>query len=139
MALGHLDWVIIGLYMAGMLAIGFWPMRKIKDCGGYMLGERKLRKWMMIPASFSGGISSNHSLSVASASYQKGFPGAWISLAYMFVMPFYWMFPPVFQRARLVTMVDFLRLRVALWKCCTTWCLFSAGRSLSAWESRRLP
>ncbi|MCF7839029.1 MAG: sodium:solute symporter family protein [Candidatus Marinimicrobia bacterium] len=111
MKLMSLDWLIVALYMAGMLAIGFWAMTKIKDPGGYLLGKRKMGKWLMIAALFGGGTSSNHPISVASASYKSGFSGMWISLAYMFVMPFYWLFPPIFRRARIVTMVDFLRLR----------------------------
>ena len=105
------DWAVIGLYMAGMLGIGIWAMRGIRDCGGFLLGKRKMGKVMMIASSFGIGISSNHPVSVASASYQKGLSGIWLSLAYLFVTPFYWLYPPVLRRARVVTMVDFVRLR----------------------------
>ena len=111
MQLTSWDWVIIVVYMAAMIAVGLWAMRQIKDCGGYLLGKRKMGKLLMIASSFGVGISSNHPISVASASYQKGLSGIWVSLAYMFVTPFYWLFPPVFRRARIVTMVDFIRLR----------------------------
>jgi Na+/proline symporter len=105
------DWIIIAVYMAGMIAVGLWAMTKIKDCGGFLLGKRKMGKLMMIASSFGTGISSNHPISVASATYSNGFSGIWLSLGFLFVTPFYWLFPPVFRRARIVTMVDFVRLR----------------------------
>jgi Na+/proline symporter len=105
------DWIIIALYMLGMIGVGLWAMTKIKDCGGFLLGKRKLGKLMMIAAQFGSGISSNHPVSVASMSYQHGFSGIWLSLAFLFVTPFYWLYPPIFRRARMVTMVDFVHLR----------------------------
>jgi Na+/proline symporter len=105
------DWVIVGLYGVGMLAIAFWAMRKIKDCGGFLLGKRKMGKLMMMAQTFAGGTNANHPMAVASATYKEGLSGMWLSLTWMLITPFFWMYPPVLRRLRIVTIVDLVQHR----------------------------
>jgi SSS family solute:Na+ symporter len=66
---------------------------------------------MMMAASFAGGTNANHPLSVASATFEKGISGVWLSLTWMLITPFFWVYPPVIRRLRIVTMVDVVRMR----------------------------
>jgi len=106
-----LDWLVIVLYGCAMFAIAFWAMRKIKDCGGFLLGKRKMGKLMMMATTFAGGTNANHPMAVASATYEKGLSGMWLSLTWMLITPFFWMYPPVLRRLRIVTLVDLVQLR----------------------------
>lgn len=109
--LAWLDWAIIGAYMVLMFGIAFWALRQIKDCGAYLVGSRKLGKLMMIAASFAGGTNANHPMSVAAASYQRGIAGIWLSLTWILITPFFWLYPPVVRRLRVVTLADIVRMR----------------------------
>jgi Na+/proline symporter len=86
-------------------------MLRIKDPGGFLLGKRKLGHWMMIASTFAGGINANHPVSVASNTYRQGLSGMWLSLTYIIMTPFFWIYPPVVRRMRIVTPIDFFRLR----------------------------
>jgi Na+/proline symporter len=105
------DWLIIGIYFVITFAIAFWAARRIKDCGGYLVGSRKLGKWMLVAASFAGGTNANHPMAVAAAAFQRGLSGIWISLTWMLITPFFWLYPPVVRRLRIVTLADIVRLR----------------------------
>jgi Na+/proline symporter len=110
-SLHPLDWLVIALYMTGIFAIAWYAMRRVKDTGGLLLGKRKLGGWMMAAASFAGGTNANHPLSVASATFEKGVSGIWISLTWMLITPFFWLYPPALRRLRIVTMIDIVRMR----------------------------
>ena len=106
-----LDWIIVGLYGVFMFGVAFWAFRKIKDPGGYLVGGRKLGKPMMIAASFAGGTNASHPIGVAAAAFQKGLAGIWLSLTWMLITPFFWLYPPLVRRLRIVTMADIVRMR----------------------------
>lgn len=105
------DWLVVGIYFLVVFAIALWAMRKVKDCGGYLVGSRQLGKWMQVAAAFAGGTNANHPMAVAAAAYQKGLSGVWISLTWILITPFFWIYPPVLRRLRVVTLADIVRLR----------------------------
>ena len=109
--LGWPDWSIVVFYVLVLIGIGVWSLRRVKDVGGFLLGNRKLGPWMMISSTFAGGINANHPVSVAANTYVNGLSGMWLSLAYILATPIFWMWPPVLRRLRVVTMVDFFRMR----------------------------
>jgi Na+/proline symporter len=111
MHLVMLDWVIVAAYAVVLFGIGYWSLRRVRDAGGFLLGNRKLGTWMMISSTFAGGINANHPVSVAANTYTHGLSGMWLSLAYILATPVFWMWPPVLRRLRIVTMVDFFRMR----------------------------
>jgi SSS family solute:Na+ symporter len=111
MRLAVIDWAIVAAYVGVILAIGFWSLRRIRDAGGFLLGNRKLGTGMMIASTFAGGINANHPVSVAANTYTNGLSGMWLSLAYILATPMFWMWPPALRRLRIVTMVDFFRMR----------------------------
>ncbi len=105
------DWVVLAAYAAAMFGIAVWAFRKIRDCGGFLLGKRKMGKLMMMATTFAGGTNANHPMAVASATFERGLSGMWLSLTWMLITPFFWMYPPVLRRLRLVTLVDLVRHR----------------------------
>jgi len=105
------DWIVVGVYAVAMFVIAAWAMRRIKDAGGFLLGKRKIGLWMLMGTGFAGGTSANHPMGVAAATYKGGLSGMWLSLTWMFVTPFFWIFPPVARRMRVVTIVDMMNLR----------------------------
>lgn len=111
MTLHLIDWAVIATYVAVILLIGWRARRRIRDAGGFLLGNRKLSTGMMIASTFAGGINANHPVSVSANTYVHGLSGMWLSLAYILATPVFWMWPPVLRRLRLVTMVDFFRMR----------------------------
>jgi len=106
-----LDWAVISIYGAICFGIAFWAMRQIKDTGGLLVGKRNMGKLMMMAASFAGGTNANHPMSVAAAAHSKGMPGIWLSLTWMLITPFFWIYPPAIRRLRIVTLVDAVRMR----------------------------
>ena len=105
------DWAVIGLYIAALFVIAFRTMRNIRDCGGFLLGKRKMGKLMMMACTFAGGTNANHPIAVAAATFRYGLSGLWLSMVWMLITPFFWMYPPVLRRLRNVTIVDLVQLR----------------------------
>lgn len=106
-----LDWSVVLVYMIAILAVGFWARRRVKDAGGFLLGNRRLGSGLMIASTFAGGVNANQPVSVAANTYINGLSGMWLTLAFIVATPFYWMWPPVLRRLRIVTPVDFYRMR----------------------------
>ena len=111
MAFAWIDWAVILAYLGIVMAIGVWAMLRVRDAGGFLLGRRKLGKAMMIASTFAGGINANHPISIASNTYRNGLSGMWLSLTYILMTPFFWMWPPLVRRLRIVTTIDLFRLR----------------------------
>ena len=105
------DWLVIALYGVAMFGVALWALPKIKDCGAFFVGSRKMGKLMMVAAAFAGGTNANHPMAVAAASFQRGMSGIWLSLTWVLITPFFWMFPPAIRRLRIVTVVDIVRMR----------------------------
>lgn len=109
--LGSLDWAVIAIYGTFMFGIAIWAYPKVKDCGSYLVGSRKMGKLMIGAASFAGGTNANDPMAVSSACFKQGFSGMWLSLSWMLITPFFWLFPPVVRRLRVVTNVDIVHMR----------------------------
>ncbi|NEP85968.1 MAG: sodium:solute symporter family protein [Okeania sp. SIO2C2] len=105
------DWVVVGIYAVVMFGIAIWAMGRIKDSGGFLLGKRKIGLWMLIASGFAGGTSANHPMGVATATFKGGMSGMWLSLTWILLTPFFWIYPPVARRLRVVTVVDMFNLR----------------------------
>ncbi|MCC5835328.1 MAG: hypothetical protein JJU20_11395 [Opitutales bacterium] len=105
------DWVVVAMYGILMFAIAFRYYFVIKDCGGFFVGSRKMGRMSMVAASFSGGTNASHPMAVAAASFQSGMQGVWLSLTWILITPFLWMYPPAVRRLRIVTTVDIVRMR----------------------------
>jgi len=48
-------WVVLGLYFAGMLLMGWWSKRGIRNQEAYLLGNRRFGWAMMVMHAFGAG------------------------------------------------------------------------------------
>lgn len=104
------DISILVLYLAGMIAIGVWTARKIRNSADFFM-PRKFGKAMMIMFSFGAGTHSDQAVSVASKSFTNGLSGIWYQWLWLPVTPFYWLIAPVFRRFRAITTSDVFEAR----------------------------
>jgi len=110
MGLHAADIAVLVLYLMGMVAIGIWSARKIKDSADFFL-PRRFGKAMMIMFSFGTGTHSDQAVSVASKSFTNGLSGIWYQWLWLPVTPFYWLIAPVFRRFRAITTSDVFESR----------------------------
>ena len=82
--LGGVDWVVIALYAAGMLAVGAYYARKVETADDYYLGGRRMRPSMVGLSLFATLISTISYLAVPGEVMGHG-PVA--SLTYMAALP----------------------------------------------------
>ena len=104
-------WVILVLYFAGMLLLGWWAKKGVHDQEGYLLGNRKFGVWMMIMHAFGAGTNPTDSSGCVSGSVAGGASGIWVSWLWMFGTPFYWLIAPITRRMRCLTMADYFEER----------------------------
>ncbi len=111
LGLDYIIWIVLALYFAGMLLLGWWSKRAIHDQEGYLLGNRKFGVWMMIMHAFGAGTNPGDAAGTVSKTVSGGASGIWVSWMWMFGTPFYWVIAPVIRRMRCLTMADFFRER----------------------------
>ncbi len=109
--LPRVDLLVILLYFAVTIAIGFWAMRRIKNQVDYFLAGRRFGKLIQIFAAFGNGTSADTAVGVTTKTYDNGVAGIWISLTGLFTTPIYWMTTPWYRRLRLITLGDFFEER----------------------------
>ncbi|MFA5292725.1 MAG: sodium:solute symporter family protein [Phycisphaerae bacterium] len=102
-----LDILVIVVYFAGMLAIGFWAMYRIKNREDYFLGGRRFGKMIQIFASFGQATSVSNATGTITTTMVNGISGIWSSLLYVFGTPVYWLTTIWYRRLRILTMGDF--------------------------------
>jgi Na+/proline symporter len=104
-------WIILALYFAGMLLMGWWSKRGIHNQEGYLLGNRQFGVPMMIMHAFGAGTHPGNVAGVMSQAVVSGASSIWVSWMWLFGTPFYWIIAPVIRRMRCLTMADFFRQR----------------------------
>ena len=104
-------WVILVLYFAGMLLVGWWSKKGISSQEGYLLGNRKFGVWMMIMHAFGAGTNPGDTAGVVSGTVRNGASGIWVSWMWMFGTPFYWLIAPIIRRMRCLTLADYFEER----------------------------
>src|SRR2546427_720209 len=107
-----LDWVIIGLYFALLLAVAWWVARRNRDTpDDYFLAGRNLG-WFLVGASvFASNIGSEHVVGLAGAGATSGVALAHYELHAWCLLVLGWVFVPFYSRALVYTMPEFLGRR----------------------------
>ena len=111
LGLHYAIWIILALYFAGMLLMGWWSKRGIHNQEGYLLGNRQFGVTMMIMHAFGAGTHPGNVAGVMSQAVVSGASSIWVSWMWLFGTPFYWIIAPVIRRMRCLTMADFFRQR----------------------------
>lgn len=106
-----IDIIVIAVYFALVIWIGFWSSRRIKNQEDYLLGGRKFGKLIQTFASFGQATSADGPVGVATTTFRNGAAGIWSSLLMVFSTPLFWITSPWQRRMRIVTMGDFYEER----------------------------
>jgi Na+/proline symporter len=111
LGLHYAIWLVLALYFAGMLFMGWWSKRGIHNQEGYLLGNRRFGWPMMVMHAFGAGTHPGNVAGVMSAAVVSGASSIWVSWMWLFGTPFYWLIAPVVRRMRCLTMADYFEQR----------------------------
>ncbi len=111
LGLHYAIWIVLVLYFAGMLLMGWWSKRGTHSQEGYLLGNRQFGVWMMIMHAFGAGTHPGNVAGVMSEAVVSGASSVWVSWMWLFGTPFYWIIAPIIRRMRCLTMADYFEER----------------------------
>ncbi len=111
LGLEYVIWVVLAIYFAGMLMLGWWSRRRASRQSGYLIGDRRFGTSMMVMHSFGAGTNPGDAAGVISGSVASGASGVWVSWLWLFGTPFYWLIAPLVRRMRCLTLADFFEER----------------------------
>jgi SSS family solute:Na+ symporter len=107
-----IDWVVIGAYLAMLLGVAWWVIRKgSKTADDYFLAGRNLG-WFIVGASiFSSNIGSEHLVGLAGSGATDGVAMAHYELHAWCLLILGWVMVPFYVRSMVFTMPEFLERR----------------------------
>ena len=104
------DVAVLVVYLIGIMAIGIWAARMVKNMGDYFM-PRTFGKGMLVMHAFGTGTHSDQAVSVASKTFTSGLSGIWYQWLWLFCTPFYWLIAPIMRRFRAITVADVFTAR----------------------------
>ena len=104
------DVAVLVVYLVGIMAIGIWSARMIKNMGDYFM-PRTFGKAFLVMHAFGTGTHSDQAVSVASKTFTSGLSGIWYQWLWLFCTPFYWLIAPIMRRFRAITVADVFTAR----------------------------
>ena len=125
-----IDLAVVVFFLIGVIGLGWWASRGVKEEKDFYLGGRKLGRTLQFFLSFGNMTDSSGAPTTAGEVFRQGAGGTWISLQTLFITPFYWFSAPWFRRARLVTMADLFVDRLNSKALATAYVLFNIYVSL---------
>ena len=111
LGLHYAIWIVLVLYFAGMLLMGWWSKRGTHSQEGYLLGNRQFGVPMMVMHAFGAGTHPGNVAGVMSEAVVSGASSIWVSWMWLFGTPFYWIIAPIIRRMRCLTLADFFQER----------------------------
>jgi SSS family solute:Na+ symporter len=99
MALGAIDWIILGLYMAAVLAIGWYASRRTRSGSDFFLAGRSIPAWVAGLAFISANLGAQEVIGMGASGAKYGIATAhfyWVGaipamvFVGVFMMPFYY-------------------------------------------------
>ncbi len=97
LGLHFFDWLVIVAYFAGMVYIGKWTRKKVRDTKDFYQGGRTFGKILVAFVTFGNMTSADQAAGVTREIYRQGLQGMWFQNLTLFHTPFQW-FSAVFQR-----------------------------------------
>jgi SSS family solute:Na+ symporter len=112
MHLAYWDWLIIAVYVIVVVSVGLRTGTRQHTSEGYFLAGRQLR-WPFIGSSiYAANISTEHFVGLAGTAYAIGLAiGAYEWIAVFCLIPLIVLFLPLYIRARIYTVPEFLEMR----------------------------
>jgi SSS family transporter len=83
MATSLLDFVVVGVYLAGVVAFGLWVGRDQKDAADYMVGDRNIAWWGLLFSIVATETSTVTFLSIPGFAWSRDFTWIQLPLGYM--------------------------------------------------------
>ena len=110
--MGTLDWIVLGLFCLGLIAIIVWVTRqKSETSTDYFLAGRDAT-WLAIGSSiFASNIGSEHLVGLAGAGASSGMAMAHWEMHGWIILILGWFFVPFYARSGVFTMPEFLEKR----------------------------
>ncbi|XP_054372785.1 sodium/glucose cotransporter 1 isoform X3 [Molothrus aeneus] len=108
------DISVIVLYFLVVLAVGLWAMYSTNrgTVGGFFLAGRSMVWWPIGASLFASNIGSGHFVGIAGTAAAGGIAiGGYEWNALIFVVILGWIFVPIYIKAGVVTMPEYLRKR----------------------------
>lgn len=100
------DWVVIFLYLAGMVWIGWATASSVHGQSDFFLAGRKLGGIFQFFLNFGNMTEATGAVKTSSLVFSQGVGGVWLSLQTLFMTPYYWFMNAWFRRVRLTTVAD---------------------------------
>jgi SSS family solute:Na+ symporter len=110
--MGTMDWIVLGLFCLGLVAIIIWVARqKDQTSTDYFLAGRDAT-WLAIGSSiFASNIGSEHLVGLAGAGASSGMAMAHWEMHGWLILILGWFFVPFYARSGVFTMPEFLEKR----------------------------
>jgi len=110
--MGILDWIVLGLFCLGLVAIIIWvTKKKTETSADYFLAGRDAT-WLAIGSSiFASNIGSEHLVGLAGAGASSGMAMAHWEMHGWIILILGWFFVPFYARSGVFTMPEFLEKR----------------------------
>ncbi|MGB6043562.1 MAG: sodium:solute symporter family protein [Pirellulales bacterium] len=105
------DYLVLIVYFALMLGIGFWAMRRVKVQEDYFMGGRSFGKLLQTFAAFGAGTGPSDPVNTGRTTFSSGISGMWSVMYWLFVTPFYWIASVWYRRMRHLTLGDWFTER----------------------------
>ena len=109
--LSIVDLVVIAVYFAVILVIGWRAMKHVRNQEDYFLGGRRFGKVVQIFAAFGQATSADSAVGTTTTTYTNGASGIWSALLFLWGTPIYWLTSPWYRRLRVLTLGDFFEER----------------------------
>jgi len=130
---GRLDWGVVGLYFAAMIAIGIFTSRKKQDASDYFLGGRSLPTWAVSISIVATTLSAATFVGAPEQSYGGNLTYLSIALGNIVaVVAICTIFVPKLYRAGTVTIYGYLAGRFGEGARVAVSMMFLAGRMLAS-------
>lgn len=107
-----LDWTIIGVFLAALVAVVLWVIRRDhKNTSDYFLSGRS-ETWLAVGAAiFAANIGSEHLVGLAGAGAESGMAMAHWEMQGWMILILGWVFVPFYAHSKVFTMPEFLYKR----------------------------
>jgi SSS family solute:Na+ symporter len=107
-----IDWVVIAIYFAILLAVAWWVVKKSKnEAADYFLAGRNLSWWVIGASIFASNIGSEHIVGLAGSGARDGVALAHYEFHAWCLLVLAWVFVPFYARSLVFTMPEFLERR----------------------------
>lgn len=100
------DWLVLGIYVAGLIWIGRATSSAVHAQNDFFLAGRSLGRLFQFFLNFGNMSDPSGAVKTSSLVYSQGVGGIWLLFQTLFMTPYYWFVMPWFRRSRLTTMAD---------------------------------